>query len=123
MTVAPPCYFNTGCCSFPDGDVTGLEIADRQIRLVRWPGNLRELDQADGSVDVDNRILAAEPLEDILSAVCDRPPGPARVEEQAIRPRDSARTSGSTSGARSLASPRARPRTRGTAAGGAAGGT
>ena len=86
VTVEPPCYFNTGCCSFPDGDVTGLEIADRQIRLVRWPGNLRELDQAHGSVDVDNRILAAEPLEDILSAVCDRPPGPARIEEQAIRP-------------------------------------
>ena len=31
-----PCYFNTGCCCFFDGDVTGLEIADRQIRLVRW---------------------------------------------------------------------------------------
>lgn len=33
-----PCYFNTGCCSFSDGDVTGLEIADNEIRLVRWPG-------------------------------------------------------------------------------------
>jgi UDP-2,3-diacylglucosamine pyrophosphatase LpxH len=32
-----PCYFNTGCCSFGDGDVTGLEIADGEIRLVRWP--------------------------------------------------------------------------------------
>jgi UDP-2,3-diacylglucosamine pyrophosphatase LpxH len=31
-----PCYFNTGCCCFFDGDVTGLEIADSQIRLVRW---------------------------------------------------------------------------------------
>jgi predicted phosphodiesterase len=31
-----PCYFNTGCCSFGDGDVTGLELADREIRLVRW---------------------------------------------------------------------------------------
>jgi hypothetical protein len=35
--MVPPCYFNTGCCSFGDGDVTGLEIADGQIRLVRWP--------------------------------------------------------------------------------------
>jgi UDP-2,3-diacylglucosamine pyrophosphatase LpxH len=31
-----PCYFNTGCCSFGDGDVTGLELADTEIRLVRW---------------------------------------------------------------------------------------
>jgi UDP-2,3-diacylglucosamine pyrophosphatase LpxH len=32
-----PCYFNTGCCSFGDGDVTGLEICEGEIRLVRWP--------------------------------------------------------------------------------------
>jgi hypothetical protein len=31
-----PCYFNAGCCSFGDGDVTGIEIAGRAIRLVRW---------------------------------------------------------------------------------------
>lgn len=34
---SPPCYFNTGCCSFGDGDITGLEIADGEIRLIRWP--------------------------------------------------------------------------------------
>jgi hypothetical protein len=34
--IEPPTYFNTGCCCFPDRDVTGLEIADGQIRLVRW---------------------------------------------------------------------------------------
>jgi UDP-2,3-diacylglucosamine pyrophosphatase LpxH len=34
---ARPCYFNTGCCSFDDGDCTGIEIADGLIRLVRWP--------------------------------------------------------------------------------------
>lgn len=33
----PPAYFNTGCCSFADGDVTGLEIEGGQIHLVRWP--------------------------------------------------------------------------------------
>jgi UDP-2,3-diacylglucosamine pyrophosphatase LpxH len=32
-----PCYFNTGCCCFSDGDITGIEIADGEIRLVRWP--------------------------------------------------------------------------------------
>ncbi len=31
-----PCYFNTGCCCFDDGDVTGIEIADGSIRLVKW---------------------------------------------------------------------------------------
>jgi UDP-2,3-diacylglucosamine pyrophosphatase LpxH len=32
-----PSYFNTGCCCFPDGDVTGLEIVNGEIHLVRWP--------------------------------------------------------------------------------------
>jgi hypothetical protein len=32
-----PCYFNTGCCSFADGDITGIEISAGEIRLVRWP--------------------------------------------------------------------------------------
>jgi predicted phosphodiesterase len=32
-----PCYFNTGCCSFGDGDITGIEIRDGSIGLVRWP--------------------------------------------------------------------------------------
>jgi UDP-2,3-diacylglucosamine pyrophosphatase LpxH len=31
-----PCYLNTGCCSFGDGDVTGLEFSGGQVRLVRW---------------------------------------------------------------------------------------
>jgi len=33
-----PCYFNTGCCSFHDGSITGVEIAEGNIRLVRWTG-------------------------------------------------------------------------------------
>jgi hypothetical protein len=31
-----PCYFNTGCCSFGDGDITGIEIEGGWIRLVKW---------------------------------------------------------------------------------------
>ncbi|MDQ3663014.1 MAG: hypothetical protein M3454_18605 [Actinomycetota bacterium] len=31
------CYFNTGCCSFGDGSISGLEVADGKIRLVSWP--------------------------------------------------------------------------------------
>jgi hypothetical protein len=37
IAIDPPCYFNTGCCSFGDGDITGIEIVDGVIRLVRWP--------------------------------------------------------------------------------------
>jgi hypothetical protein len=31
-----PSYFNTGCCCFVDGDITGIEIADGDIRLIKW---------------------------------------------------------------------------------------
>jgi predicted phosphodiesterase len=31
-----PCYFNSGCCCFNDGDITGIEIADGSIRLIKW---------------------------------------------------------------------------------------
>lgn len=35
-TLVRPSYFNTGCCCFNDGDITGIEIADGYIRLVKW---------------------------------------------------------------------------------------
>ncbi len=31
-----PCYFNSGCCCFDDGDITGIEIEAGSIRLIRW---------------------------------------------------------------------------------------
>jgi predicted phosphodiesterase len=31
-----PFYFNTGCCCYSDGDITGIEIADEMIRLIKW---------------------------------------------------------------------------------------
>jgi UDP-2,3-diacylglucosamine pyrophosphatase LpxH len=42
---SPPCedelgtasvYFNTGCCKFEDGDITGVELLDGELRLVKW---------------------------------------------------------------------------------------
>jgi predicted phosphodiesterase len=46
-----PSYFNTGCCIFRDGDITGIEIVyekarrgskgDVYIKLVRWPDDNR----------------------------------------------------------------------------------
>jgi len=31
-----PGYFNSGCCCFNDGDITGIEIEDGFIRLIKW---------------------------------------------------------------------------------------
>ena len=31
-----PTYFNSGCCCNSDGDITGIEIADGCLRLVKW---------------------------------------------------------------------------------------
>lgn len=31
-----PSYFNTGCCCYNDGDITGIEIAGGYIRLIKW---------------------------------------------------------------------------------------
>ena len=31
-----PSYFNSGCCCYSDGDITGIEIADGFIRLIKW---------------------------------------------------------------------------------------
>lgn len=35
-SMAYPSYFNSGCCCFSDGDVTGIEIEDGFIRLIKW---------------------------------------------------------------------------------------
>jgi predicted phosphodiesterase len=35
-TMAHPSYFNSGCCCFSDGDITGIEIAAGFIRLIKW---------------------------------------------------------------------------------------
>ncbi|HET6695478.1 MAG TPA: hypothetical protein VFG85_03150 [Gaiellaceae bacterium] len=55
-----PCYFNTGCCSYGDGDVTGIEIVDGRIRLIRW---------LDDDAAPKFKVLADEPLREILAAV------------------------------------------------------
>jgi UDP-2,3-diacylglucosamine pyrophosphatase LpxH len=50
-----PCYFNTGCCRFADGSITGIELEADSIRLIKWDqesGEYRRklLDQASLSV-------------------------------------------------------------------------
>ena len=54
-----PSYFNTGCCSFLDGDVTGLEFSAGEIRLVRWP---------DDEGVPKPKVLARETFRDVFAA-------------------------------------------------------
>jgi len=35
-------YFNSGCCCFNDGDITGIEISDGCIRLIKWSYHKKE---------------------------------------------------------------------------------
>jgi hypothetical protein len=53
-----PNLFNSGCCCFHDGRITGIELADGQIRLVLWGSGMSE----------GRRVLARADLE----AVYDR---------------------------------------------------
>lgn len=54
-----PTYFNSGCCCFSDGDITGIEIADGYIRLIKW--------EIDGSSFL--RIVLEEKAFDALEIV------------------------------------------------------
>ncbi len=56
-----PCYFNSGCCSYSDGSITAIEIADREIRLVRWKA----------AAAPKRVVLFAAQLADVLQAVKD----------------------------------------------------
>lgn len=65
-----PCFFNTGCCSFDDGDITGIEVTTKRenrgeminnvpvIRLVRWP---------DDNGNPKPKILREASLVDVLA--------------------------------------------------------
>ncbi len=57
-----PCYFNSGCCSFSDGDISGLEITAGMINLVKWTRN-----QAD-----DYQVLESAYLEKVLEKCWDQ---------------------------------------------------
>jgi hypothetical protein len=39
FTSYKPNYFNSGCCCFDDGDITGIEITGEKIRLIKWEYN------------------------------------------------------------------------------------
>ncbi|RZK62755.1 MAG: metallophosphoesterase, partial [Pedobacter sp.] len=49
-------YFNSGCCCYNDGDITGIEIGEGMIRLIKWKS-------AEG---VSNRIILEEASLELL---------------------------------------------------------
>jgi hypothetical protein len=56
FTAYKPTYFNSGCCCFNDGDITGIEIADNKISLVKWEyGN--DIQQSPARVLLDEAPL------------------------------------------------------------------
>lgn len=55
-----PTYFNSGCCCFTDGDITGIEIADGSIRLIKW-------EMKDESSQ--REVLEERALDDLLKAL------------------------------------------------------
>lgn len=51
FTAYQPSYFNTGCCCYNDGDITGIEIDRDCIRLVKWEYN---------EANISNRLILDE---------------------------------------------------------------
>ncbi|OKS88973.1 metallophosphoesterase [Mucilaginibacter polytrichastri] len=56
-----PTYFNSGCCCFNDGDITGIEVADGYIRLIKW-----EYDKEGNSV---REVLEERTLENLAAEI------------------------------------------------------
>ncbi len=50
-----PILFNTGCCIFEDGDITGIEIADGRLKLIKWgkddTGKVKRIVLENGTLD------------------------------------------------------------------------
>ncbi|MGI4020384.1 MAG: metallophosphoesterase [Janthinobacterium lividum] len=62
FTSYQPFYFNSGCCCFDDGDITGIEIADGQIRLIRWKYNFENKAERTVLEQAELRSLLKEPM-------------------------------------------------------------
>ncbi|MBD0285881.1 MAG: metallophosphoesterase [Flavisolibacter sp.] len=55
-----PSYFNSGCCCYDDGDITGIEISEGVLRLIQW-----------GEEDnkIQRFVLEEAPLEELLEGL------------------------------------------------------
>lgn len=54
-----PTYFNTGCCCYPDGSITGIELVAGEIRLIRWNK---------GDNEARREVLARASVPDVFAA-------------------------------------------------------
>ncbi len=52
VTNKQPCYFNAGCCSFSDGEITGIEIKNGAIGLVKWNKEERNLIESENLEEI-----------------------------------------------------------------------
>ncbi|MDB5197649.1 MAG: metallophosphoesterase [Flaviaesturariibacter sp.] len=55
-----PTYFNSGCCCFDDGEITGIEISEGVLRLVEWRQKGAEITRV---------ILEETPLTELAEAI------------------------------------------------------
>lgn len=58
-----PTYFNAGCCCYSDGSITGIEISDAHVRLVRWH---------DAHGQSEREVLEQLPLKELHNMFYDR---------------------------------------------------
>lgn len=58
LTYSKNTYFNTGCCCYNDGDITGIELEDGKIRLIEWKKDIYGIPQ--------RLVLEETPMENLL---------------------------------------------------------
>ena len=58
-----PAYFNTGCCKFSDGDITGIEIHMGMLRLVKWKATGERMVLQEGALRDLFAALPAHPAQ------------------------------------------------------------
>ena len=57
-----PSYFNSGCCCFDNGGITGIEISGGVLRLIQWKSN-------ETNTTPERIVLEERPLQDLLEAL------------------------------------------------------
>ena len=74
-TSPPPCYFNDGCCVHTDG-ITGIEIDQGKIRLVKWEISDTTCNERGDSkirpanlISAERKIYQSGDLKEILSKI------------------------------------------------------
>ncbi|MGN6400787.1 MAG: metallophosphoesterase [Flavisolibacter sp.] len=58
-----PTYFNSGCCCFSDGDITGIEIEENCFRLIKWHSKEGKPQRI---------ILEESPIEELLQTISEK---------------------------------------------------